>query len=80
MSAVVLNQCWHTFTLTFGGCLLFTVTETDLYKQHYTDCAQPVVQRSACGGGRYKYSSSDEFVSLALETGCTTFLPVGRND
>ena len=28
------------------------ITATDLYKQNYTDCAQPVAQRRACGGGR----------------------------
>ena len=46
VSTVALNQCWHSFTLTFGGCLLFTV---------YTGT---------------HYSSSDDSVSLALETGC----------
>ena len=53
VSTVALNQCWHTFTLTFGGCLLFAV---------YTGT---------------RYSSSDDAVSLALETGCAAFLPVG---
>ena len=53
VSTVALSQCWHSFTLTFGGCLLFTV---------YTGT---------------HYSSSDDSVSLALETGCAAFLPVG---